>query len=49
MVFGQIPYPADHNPWRITKADKDFAKRLDFKDIKLPVKISDIEKKFHRH
>ena len=26
---------ADHNPRRITKSDKDFAKRLDFKDIKL--------------
>ena len=24
--------PADHNPRRITKADKDFIKRLDFKD-----------------
>ena len=36
--------PADHNPRRITKADKDFAKRLDFKDIKFPVKIRDIHK-----
>ena len=31
--------PADHNPKRITKADKDFAKRFDFNDIKFPVKI----------
>ena len=35
-------HPADHNPRRITKADKDFAKRLDFKDIKFPVKTRDI-------
>ena len=35
---------AEHNPRRITKADKDFAKRLDFKDIKFPVKIRDIHK-----
>ena len=36
--------PAQHNPRRITKADKDFGKRLDFKDIKFPVKIRDIHK-----
>ena len=36
--------PADHNPTRITKANKDFAKKLDFKDITLPVKIRDIIK-----
>ena len=37
--------PADPtNPARITKADNDFAKRLDFKDIKFPVKIRDIYK-----
>ena len=36
--------PADHHLARITKADKDFAKRLDFKDIKFPVKIRDIHK-----
>ena len=36
--------PADHHPARITKADKDFAKTLDFKDIKFPVKIRDIHK-----
>ena len=36
--------PADHNPARITKADKDFAKKLDFKDIIFPVKIRDIHK-----
>ena len=37
-------HPADHNPKRITKADKDFAKKLDFKDTKFPVKIRDIQK-----
>ena len=36
--------PADHNPRRTTKADKDFAKRLDFKGMKLTVKIRDIHK-----
>ena len=36
--------PADHNPRRTTKADTDFAKRLDLKDIKFPVKISEIHK-----
>ena len=30
--------PEDHYPARITKADKDFARRLDFKDIKFPAK-----------
>ena len=30
--------PADHNPRRITKTDKDFPDRYDFKDIKFPVK-----------
>ena len=28
----------------ISKVDKDFAKRLDFKDIKFPVKTRDIQK-----
>ena len=36
--------PADCNLARITKADKDFAKKPDFKDIKFPVKIRDIHK-----
>ena len=30
--------PADDHPVRNTKAGKDFAKRLNFKDIKFPVK-----------
>ena len=35
---------ADRKPARITKADKDFAKKLDFKDMKFPVKTRDIHK-----
>ena len=35
---------ADRNPARITKADKEFVKKLDFKDIKFLVKIRDIHK-----
>ena len=34
--------PVDHNSKIITQADKDFAKRLDFKDIKFLFKIRDI-------
>ena len=36
--------PADHNPRRITKSDKDFLKRIDFKDIKFPAKIREFTK-----
>ena len=36
--------PAHHNPRIITKANKDFAKRLEFEDIKFPVEIRDIHK-----
>ena len=36
--------PANHNLRKIIKAGKDFAKILDFKDIKFPVKIGDIHK-----
>ena len=35
---------ADHDPARIRKVDKKFAKKLDFKDIKFAVKITDIHK-----
>ena len=35
---------ADHNPRKFTKVDKDFTKKHDFNDIKLPVKIRDIHK-----
>ena len=36
--------PADRNPARITKADKYFTTKLDFKDKEFPVKIRDIHK-----
>ena len=36
--------PADHRPERIRKIDKELAIKLDFKDIKYLVKISDIHK-----
>ena len=36
--------PADNNPKRVTKSDKDFSKRFDFKDLKFAVKITDIHK-----
>ena len=35
---------ADHHLEKITKAAKDFAKKLDFKDIKFLVNIRDIHK-----
>ena len=35
---------AGHNPRKITKAEKDFAKNLDFKDIQFPIKIRDLHK-----
>ena len=35
---------ADQNPRRITKADKNFSERFDFKDIQIPFKIIDIHK-----
>ena len=35
---------ADHNLRRITKTDKDFAKRLHFKDMKVPSKTKDVHK-----
>ena len=46
MVVSQILNPVDHNPRRITKADKDFIKKLDFKDIKSPVRLGDTQKNF---
>ena len=36
--------PANHHPARITKTDKEFAIRPDFKDTKFPAKIGDIQK-----
>ena len=41
--------PADHHSKKITKGDKDFAKRLDFKYIKFPVKTKDIDKTEKRY
>ena len=35
---------ADHHLAKIAKSGKDFAKTLDFKNIKFPVKIRDIHK-----
>ena len=35
---------SDHHAARITKADKDFAKKLNFKDIKFLFKVRDIHK-----
>ena len=44
MVVVQILNPGNHLPVRITKTDKEFAKKLAFADIKFPVKIRDIHK-----
>ena len=40
-MFGYLN-PADHHAARFTKANKDFVRKRDFKDIKFPVKIRDI-------
>ena len=37
-------HPADHNPRKITKADRLFGDELDFEDVKFPVKTKDIHK-----
>ena len=37
--------PANHHSARITKADKDFAKKVDFKYIKFPAKITELKKR----
>ena len=39
MELSQIFTSADCNPTRVTKADKNSVKKLDFKDMKLPVKV----------
>ena len=39
-------HPADNNPKRIAKADKDFAKNLNFENIKFPVKVREKKKIF---
>ena len=38
--------PADHNPRGITKADKDFEKRLDFKGLETLETFTKSKKKF---
>ena len=42
MVFGQIW--SDHPPARFRKVEKDFEKKLDFKDVSFPAKIGDVIK-----
>ena len=37
-------HPADHNPGRISKVDKDFPIKLHFKDMVIPFKVRDIHK-----
>ena len=44
MVFDQILTSCNHNPRRIRKVDRDFVREVDFKEIKFPVKITDIHK-----
>ena len=34
-------HPADHYPARIINVDKDFAREIDFRDIKFPTYIRD--------
>ena len=36
--------PTDHHPAIITNVDKDFSKKLDFKDKKFPIKVRDIHR-----
>ena len=42
MSIARYLNPENNNRARVKKADKDFNKKLDLKDIKLPVKIRDI-------
>ena len=44
MVFGQIRKSWRSPSARITETEKDFAKKLDFKDIIFSVKVRDIHK-----
>ena len=37
-------HPADDNPERTRKVDEEFARKLNFKDIKFSVKIRNIHK-----
>ena len=42
MEYSQIFRSCRCHPARITKADKEFAEKFGFNDIKFPVKIRDI-------
>ena len=44
MALTEILNTDYHYLARITKANKDFAKKVDFKHIKFPVKTKDIHK-----
>ena len=44
LIIVRYLNPEDRNPARIAKAAEEFAKKLDFKDIKFPVKVRDIHK-----
>ena len=44
MKLVRYLHPAECNPAIITKTDKDFVKKFDFKDIKYPVKVRYIHK-----
>ena len=44
MVFGKMFTSGRSLPARITRAKKDFAIKLNFKDMKFPVKIRDLHK-----
>ena len=49
MMFSQVlkSYRSSkqiHHPAIITNVDKDFSKKLDFKDKKFPIKVRDIHR-----
>ena len=44
MYLVRYLHPADHNPRRIRKVDKLYGQKLDFKDIKFPIKVRDVHK-----
>ena len=44
MVFSQICTSCRLSPCKTAKADQEFSKRLDFKDIKFPVRTRDSHK-----
>jgi len=44
FLYVRLLNPAKHNPQRITKADREFAKKLDYPGITFPVQIKDVGK-----